>query len=87
MRNHRFHGKGLPTQKQLDGAWEHLKHIGVIEQERPVYREKVIVKERVVKQKRKYYSKKNYVRIIPKGFKKIQIRDKKTGRIVAWRHL
>jgi hypothetical protein len=69
MRNHRFHGKGLPTQKQLDGAWEHLKHIGVIEQERPVYREEVIV----------------YVDIIPKGFKKTQIRDKKTGRIVAWR--
>ena len=84
MRNHRFHGKDLPTQKQLDSAWEHLKHIGVIQKERPVYKEKVVVRERVVRQRRKYYTKKKYVHIIPKGFKKTQIRDKKTGRIVAW---
>lgn len=79
MRNHRFHGKDLPTQSQLDAAWEHLKHIGVIEQERPVYRETVVEKPRY----RHYIPEKHYI-ITPRTFKKQQVRDKKTGRIIGW---
>jgi hypothetical protein len=78
MRNHRFHGKDIPTQNQLDAAWNHLKNIGVIEKERPVYR-KTIVRKKY----RHYIPEKHYI-IIPKGFKKQQVRDKKTGRIIGW---
>jgi hypothetical protein len=67
-----------PTQKQLDGAWNELKRIGSIKEEQIL----------VTKRKRHYRmitidrSKHNV--ITPKGFKAMQIRDRRTGRIIGW---
>jgi len=70
MRKRHFHdvsGKAkYPTQKQLDGAWDHLKS-----------RETYVISEETQIQRERYT-------IIPRGFKKQQYRDKKTGRIIGW---
>lgn len=57
--------------KLLDEAWNHLNNLGVVKRE--TY---IITEEREVKRER--YS------ITPRGFKKRQIRDRKTGRILGW---